>query len=115
MVIGADQLPMDDQSLLKSMDRNRNDEIDLNEYHFRVNEAFFLRDTDKDGKLTIKEVHATVQWVKPQHFQECDNDKDGSLSINEFRKAMDADFKVADTNRDGTLDREEINNMLKQK
>ena len=115
MLFGADRLPVDGQSLLNLMDRNKSGKVDLHEYHFRVSDAFFHRDTDKDGNLTIKEVHATVQWVKTQHFEMCDSNKDGSLSINEFRKAMDSDFKSADSNGDGALDREEINKMLMQK
>jgi Ca2+-binding EF-hand superfamily protein len=115
MLVGAGQHSMDGQSLLKSMDKNKNGEIDLHEYHHRVSEAFFLRDTDKDGKLTIKEVHNAAQWVKTHHFEGCDGNKDGKLSINEFRKAMDTDFKTADTNRDGALDKDEINKMLMQK
>ena len=85
-------------------DKNGDGKIDREEFHQAVIEAFFLRDTNKDGYLSVEEL--TV--MTPEASTLLRNKPDGKISLPEFLNAMHKDFTAADTNDDGFLTAEEI-------
>jgi Ca2+-binding EF-hand superfamily protein len=82
----------------------------------KLNEAFKKADKDNDGTLDKEEAKA-MKGVS-MHFEEIDFDKDGTVSMEEItahlssmKKQMHAkgeqNFKKADKDNDGTLDKTE--------
>jgi Ca2+-binding EF-hand superfamily protein len=82
----------------------------------KLNDAFKKADKDNDGTLDKEEAKA-LKGVS-MHFAEIDFDKDGTVSMEEItahlssmKKQMHAkgeqNFKKADKDNDGTLDKEE--------
>ena len=65
----------------------------------------------KNGNLTISEIEE-VGEVDPQRFQAADRDGTHALSIYEYLNALHKDFEAADTDKDGTIDLEELRNMI---
>ncbi len=96
--------PPDATTWVKKHDTNGDGKIDREEFHQAVIEAFFLRDVNKDGYLSVEEL--TV--ITPQARNLLQNKSDGKLSLPEFLNAMHKDFTTADTNDDGLLTAEEI-------
>jgi Ca2+-binding EF-hand superfamily protein len=102
---GAPQLDAD--STMGLTDRNGDQKIDREEYNQRMTEVFYFANIGKDGNLTLAEL-AAVAPVDPQAFQIADKDGNGKLSLGEFLYAVHIDFYTADTNRDGTIDMQEL-------
>ena len=96
--------PPDAKTWVQKHDKNGDGKIDREEFHQAVIEAFFLRDNNKDGYLSIEEL--TV--MTPEARTLLRNKPDGKISLPEFLNAMHKDFTAADTNDDGLLTAEEI-------
>jgi Ca2+-binding EF-hand superfamily protein len=104
---------LDPAATMGLADRNGDRKIDREEYHQRMTEVFYFADADKDGNLTIVEL-AAAQPVDPQAFQNADKDGNGKLTLGEFLYAVHLDFYTADTNRDGTIDMQELKVFMGQ-
>lgn len=112
-VLGAGAPKLDPAATMGLADRNGDRKIDREEYNQRMTEVFFFADVDKDGNLTIVEL-AAVEPVDPQAFQNADKNGNGKLTLGEFLYAVHIDFYTADTNRDGTIDMQELKVFMGQ-
>ena len=98
---------------IHASDKNQDGEIDLEEYHVRLTDVYFLIDADKDGKLTLVEIKKYAIDMDSKDFEAADTDGDGKLSMGEYHNALDEDFDAADKDQDGELDRNEVEGMMK--
>jgi Ca2+-binding EF-hand superfamily protein len=103
---------IDKSSTVRSADTNQDGKIDLEEYHLRLTEVFYLIDVDKDGYLTLEEIQESVEEARSDRIRAADSDGDGKLSLSEYHSALDEDFHAADANKDGMLSSHEIDLML---
>ena len=94
----------DAKTWVKEHDRNGDGKIDREEFHQAVVEAFFFRDKDKSGYLTIEE----LKEAAPEAVKAASRKGDGKLSLQEYVNALFKDFEAADTDKDGMLTVEEI-------
>ena len=92
-----------------------------NQHYGRMDEMMFSKlDTNGDGVISREEFNA----YNDKHFKELDTNKDGKLTLDELqggysqhtahadgRTHLDERFDAADTNHDGSLDREEAKAM----
>jgi Ca2+-binding EF-hand superfamily protein len=62
-------------------------------------------DTDKEGTLSIKELHGRLS---SKDFSGADPDKDKTLTKDEYLTVVEKRFKAADTDNDGTVSAEEF-------
>jgi Ca2+-binding EF-hand superfamily protein len=96
--------PPDAKTWVQEHDKNGDGKIDREEFHQAVIEGFFLRDTNKDGYLSIEELVV----ITPQAQKLLRNKPDGKMTLAEFLNALHKDFTAADANDDGLLTAEEI-------
>ena len=96
--------PPDAKTWVREHDKNGDGKIDREEFHQAVIEAFFLRDVNKDGYLSIEELVV----ITPQAQDLLRNKPDGKMTLAEFLNALHKDFTAADANDDGLLTAEEI-------
>jgi Ca2+-binding EF-hand superfamily protein len=62
-------------------------------------------DRDHDGTLTGRELRGRLS---AREFTAADTDKDGTLSKDEYLAIVEQRFKAADADDDGTLTRQEL-------
>lgn len=108
---GADIYRMDAAEVMATSDKNKDGRIDREEYHQRMTEVFFFIDADKDGNLTMTEIEAAGK-VDPERFMAVDRNGDQTLSLREYLNGLNNDFDAADSDKDGTLDMEELRRMV---
>lgn len=96
--------PPDAKTWVREHDKNGDGRIDREEFHQGVIEAFFLRDVDKDGFLTVEELVV----ITPEARNLLRSKPDGKMTLAEFLNALHKDFTDADANDDGLLTTEEI-------
>jgi len=96
--------PPDAKTWVREHDTNGDGKIDREEFHQAVIEAFFLRDVNKDGLLTVEELVV----ITPEAQDLLRSKPDGKMTLAEFLNALHKDFTAADTNDDGLLTAEEI-------
>jgi len=103
---GAQPLPPppDAKTWVREHDKNGDGKIDREEFHQAVIEAFFMRDTNKDGYLSVEEMVV----ITPEARNLLQSKPGGKISLPEFLNAMHKDFVAADANDDGLLTVEEI-------
>jgi len=111
--VGGDVAHMDAAATLAISDKNNDNRIDREEYNVRMTEVFFMIDADKDGNLTISEI-GEVEKIDPQRFEAADRDGTQTLSVYEYLNALHKDFETADMDKDGTIDLEELRNLMGQ-
>jgi hypothetical protein len=77
------------------------------------NKAFNDLDTNKDGKLDMKELDTAAMKI----FKKYDKNSDGILDKSEFKAIKDAKsrFEDLDTNKDGKLDMKELRDAASKK
>jgi Ca2+-binding EF-hand superfamily protein len=95
----------DTKTWVKDHDKNGDGQIDREEFHQAVVEAFFFRDKNKHGYLTIEE----LKEAAPEAVKAANRKGDGKLTLQEYVNALFKDFEAADTDKDGLLTVEEIN------
>src|SRR5215469_10115611 len=66
-------------------------------------------DTDHDGTVTGRELRGRLS---ASEFTAADTDKDGTLSKDEYLSIVEQRFKAADTDNDGTLTRRELRSKV---
>jgi Ca2+-binding EF-hand superfamily protein len=96
--------PPDAKTWVREHDKNGDGRIDREEFHQAVIEAFFLRDVNKDGFLTVEELVV----ITPEARNLLRSKPDGKMTLAEFLNALHKDFAAADANDDGQLTAEEI-------
>jgi len=101
--------PPDVKKWVADHDKNRDGKIDREEFHQAAVEAFFFRDKDKSGYLTITE----LKEASPETLKAVARKSDGRISLQEYINALFKDFEAADTDHDGLLTVEEIEIYMK--
>lgn len=96
--------PPDTRTWVKEHDKNGDGRLDREEFHQAVIEAFFFRDKNKDGYLTIIELPDAT----PGELNALRRNPDGRITLPEYLNALHQDFTAADTDGDGLLTVEEI-------
>jgi hypothetical protein len=94
----------DTKAWVKGHDRNGDGKIDREEFNQAAIEAFFFRDKNKSGYLTIEE----LKEAAPEAVKAANRKGDGKLTLHEYVNALFKDFEAADTDKDGLLTVEEI-------
>jgi Ca2+-binding EF-hand superfamily protein len=92
---------------VKKYDKNRDGKLDRGEFHQAVVDAFFLRDKDKNGYLAISE----LKEASPEAIKAVKRKNDARISLEEYVNALFKDFEAADTDGDGLLTAEEIEDV----
>ncbi|UCE85035.1 MAG: EF-hand domain-containing protein [Deltaproteobacteria bacterium] len=87
-------------------DKNRDGQIDREEFHARMVDIFFHGDLDKNGFMSADELDAAT--LIKEDFAAADANRDGRLSLYEFLDARFGHFRSADTDANGTLSLEEV-------
>ncbi len=96
--------PPDTKTWVQEHDKNGDGKIDREEFHQAVIEAFFLRDVNKDGYLSMEELVV----ITPEARSLLRNKPDGKMALAEFLNALHKDFTAIDSNDDGLVSAEEI-------
>ena len=99
---------IDHHAIMESCDDNKDGHVDRVEFLHRMNEAYFFVDNDKDGYLTMDEIHESVEEVDRDGFKSADRDGDEKLSMHEYQQAVQQDFNAIDVNEDGKLSHQEM-------
>jgi len=93
------------QAFLES-DKNKDGYIEMSEFVERLNDVYFLGDTNKDGKLSKEEYDVIV--VIREDYSKVDKNGDGVITESEFVAARVPLFERADTDHDGKLSEQEV-------
>lgn len=88
-----------DEYIFQLMDMDGNQEIDRSEFATQKMMVFFIRDINRDLKLTTTELPVVAASV----FKSLDVDGDGSVSAIEFNQAKVGMFENLDGNADGII------------
>jgi Ca2+-binding EF-hand superfamily protein len=94
----------DVKTWVKEHDKTGDGKLDRGEFHDAAVEAFFFRDKNKVGYLTIEE----LKEAAPESVRAANRKGDGKLTLQEYVNALFKDFEAADTDKDGLLTVEEI-------
>ena len=100
----------DTKTWVKEHDRNGDGRIDRGEFQDAAVEAFYFRDRDKRGYLTIEE----LKEAAPEAVKAANRKGDGKLTPQEYVNALFKDFEAADTDKDGLLTVEEIDIYMRR-
>jgi Ca2+-binding EF-hand superfamily protein len=95
---------LDTKTWVREHDKNGDGKIDRGEFQDAVVEAFYFRDKNKSGYLTIEE----LKEASPEAVRAANRKGDGRLTLQEYVNALFKDFEAADANKDGLLTAEEI-------
>jgi Ca2+-binding EF-hand superfamily protein len=98
-------LPAWSQSLLKTLDPDKDGTVDLTEAKTAAGKLFDKLDRDHDGTLDRRELRGRLNT---KDLAAADPDNDGTLDKNEFLVLVEKRFKAADPDNDGTIDAKEL-------
>ncbi len=87
-------------------DKNKDGQIDREEFHVRMVEIFFHGDVDKDGYMTPEELNGVTKLK--EDFTAADANGDGKITLYEFIEVRFDHFRTADTDSSGTLSADEV-------
>jgi Ca2+-binding EF-hand superfamily protein len=106
---------MNSEEILDITDLNGDGRIDIEEYRNRVTDVYFFLDNDKDGVLTVVEIQKSMPNIDPAVIDKADVNGDANITIYEFRYVLYKDFDAQDKNQDGSLDKQEMKDMMEAK
>lgn len=92
-------------SPVAQFDTDHDGTVDLAEAKKAAGAAFDRLDADKDGTLTLKELHGRLSR---KDFAAGDPDHDKTLSKDEYLTIVERRFKAADPDNDGTISEAEF-------
>ncbi|HEY8163783.1 MAG TPA: EF-hand domain-containing protein [Methylocystis sp.] len=92
-------------SPVAALDTDNDSTVDSSEVKKSAEGLFDKLDTDKDGSIEPKELHGRLS---KKEFKTADPDNDGTLDKNEYIAVVEVLFKAADPDNDGTLDDKEF-------
>jgi hypothetical protein len=85
-----------------SVDEDNSSTIDRKEYEKLFLDYFDSLDKDRDGRVNV-----TSESKKSFLFSDSDLNKDGQINIIEFNKKVDQSFKIADKDKNNSLNARE--------
>lgn len=97
-----DKTPNDPISLFDSDDDKS---IDISEIGKAASDTFDILDSDGDGKIDLR---TSGKRLSRQEFKTSDTNKDDMLDKNEYFAVCDSLLRLADQDKDGTLDANEF-------
>jgi Ca2+-binding EF-hand superfamily protein len=103
ILIGAS--PVWSQSLLQTLDPDKDGTVDLAEAKDAASKLFDKLDRDHDGTLDKRELRGRING---SDLAAADPDNDGTLDKNEFLAVVEKHFKAADPDNEGTIDAKEL-------
>jgi arylsulfatase A-like enzyme len=89
-------------AMFRRMDVNADQQVTREEYVALFMDTFARKDTNGDGKLTVKE------FPNPAVITSGDADQDGSLTRQEFQAVYEKQFTRRDRNQDGVVTADEM-------
>jgi Ca2+-binding EF-hand superfamily protein len=95
-------------AFLQEWDADRDGTLTLDEIKKAAAARFDALDRKKKGILSRSELAGNLTF---QEFRKADTDKDGTLDKTEFLSAVEKRFQAADTDHDGTLDKKELESL----
>lgn len=104
--VAVAQQAYDAKAAFTETDKNGDGAIEIDEFHERLVDIFFLGDADRDGFFTEAEFVQVV--VIKEDFAQVDANKDGKVSKREFVAARLPMFLTIDTDDDGALSLTEV-------
>ena len=107
----AEEAGYDVKAAFAQTDRNKDGVIEIDEYHARLVDTFFLGDANKDGFLSEEEFVKVV--VIKEDFAAIDKNGDGKLTKQEYVGARLAHYMAIDTDDSGTLSLVEVEAAVK--
>jgi Ca2+-binding EF-hand superfamily protein len=99
-------VPHDPGKAHAEADTNRDGFVDMEEFHHRITEVYYHGDRDKDGYMTITEINRVV--VFQEAWTDVDTNSDGKISLHEFVRDRIIDFQIVDSDADGLLSPDEV-------
>lgn len=99
-------------SPVATLDSDDDKTIDISEMGKAASDTFDNIDTDGDGKIDLQTIGNPLPTAQ---FKKADADKDGFLDKNEYFAVCDGLLRAADKDKDGTLDDQEFNSMKGKK
>lgn len=94
-----------DSDLIKEYDKDNDGTLDLDEVKAAASAEFDTLNKDPDDTLDRRE---TKGLIGKKEFKAADPDKDGTLDKAEYLSIVEKLFKAADPDKDGTLDAKEL-------
>jgi Ca2+-binding EF-hand superfamily protein len=95
-------------SEFENIDTNRDGKIDLKEFTDAASQKFKQYDKNNDGCLDREEFKVMKDVNAGREFEYIDTNKDGKIDLKEFTDAGTERFKLFDKNRDGYLNNQEF-------
>jgi EF-hand domain pair len=92
-------------SPVSQFDVDHDKTVDIGEAKKAASDLFDKLDSDKDGTLSIKELHGRL---RRGDFSAADRDNDRTVSKDEYLAVVVQRFMAADADRDGTVSAEEF-------
>jgi Ca2+-binding EF-hand superfamily protein len=96
--------PSDPKALFKLLDDDSNGELSRAEWNNNIMAVFFIRDANRDLKLSKDE----LPGLRPELFDAADLNGDGFLSGYEFNQAKFTQFAAADVDKAGSITEDEF-------
>lgn len=95
----------DAKSFIKKWDPDNDGTLDMKEVQRSAQARFNAADSDKDGKLTQKDVEGAIS---PDEFKKANPDNDTTLEMNEYAALVEQRFKAANPDGDTTIEDDEL-------
>jgi len=92
-------------SPVSQFDVDHDSTVDIDEAKKAASDLFDKLDTDKEGTVSIKELHGRLS---SKDFAGADPDKDKTLTKDEYLAVVEKRFKAADTDNDSTVSADEF-------
>lgn len=101
----APQVTYEPRAAFSETDKNKDDRVDIGEFHARVVEVFYSADTNKDGYLQVVEIE---RLPFREAILEVDRNGDTKIDLREFVRIRVHQFLEVDTDGDIELSAEEV-------